>query len=75
MNCERCKREVYKYNVCNYCDRKVCFDCLKSQKKISGAERAYICKDCWSNLKKRSKYKSYMILKVATSPYPERSQR
>lgn len=64
MICERCRKEVTKYVTCNYCSRKIGYECLKSQKKISAIERAYICKDCWSNVKRRNKYKSYMILKV-----------
>ena len=58
MLCERCGREAYKYNVCGYCSRKVCYDCLKSSKRVSKTEKAFICKDCWSDLKKRGKYKS-----------------
>jgi hypothetical protein len=74
MICERCKRDIHKYDTCNYCSRKICFNCVKSQKKISATERAYICKDCWSNTKRRKKYKSYMILKVVDtySPPPRR---
>ncbi len=67
MICERCKKDIVKYDTCNYCNRKVGFECIKSQKKVSQTERAYICKDCWSNTKKRNKYKSYVILKSTSS--------
>lgn len=71
MICERCKNDIHKYDTCNYCSRKICFNCVKSQKKISPTERAYICKDCWSNVKRRNKYKSYMILKVVDTYSPQ----
>ena len=64
MICERCKRDITKNVTCNYCSRKIGFECLKSQKKVSATERTYICKDCWSSTKKRGKYKSYIILKT-----------
>lgn len=63
MICERCKKDIHKYVVCNYCNRKIGFECVKSQKRVSTTERAYICKDDWSNTKKRKKYKSYIIAK------------
>ncbi len=75
MICERCSNEIYKYDVCNYCNRKVCFSCVKSQKKISPTERAYICKDCWSNLKRRKKYKSYMVVKAVFVPRTQEGRR
>ncbi len=60
MLCERCGRDVHKHLICNSCNRKICNDCIKSSKRISVTEKAVICKDCWSDLKKRGKYKSAM---------------
>ncbi len=65
MLCERCGREVHKYNVCSYCNKKICNDCLKSSKKVSKIEKAFICKDDWSDMKKRGKYKSAVSDAVA----------
>jgi len=59
MRCERCKEEIYKLDKCNFCDRNICRLCIKSQKKLSKIVSSMICKDCWSDMKKRSKYKSY----------------
>ncbi len=58
MICERCSADVYKYEVCAYCKRKVCSSCVKSSKRISKIERSVICKDCWSSLKSRKRFKS-----------------
>ncbi|MCL5008444.1 MAG: hypothetical protein M1156_00955 [Candidatus Marsarchaeota archaeon] len=60
MLCERCGRENYKHVVCNYCNRKICNNCLKSSKRVTKTEKAFICKDCWSDMKKRTKYKRTM---------------
>ena len=67
MMCERCGKDIVKYDACNYCGRKIGFECIKSQKKVSATERAYICKDCWSNTRRRNKYKSFVILKAPSS--------
>ncbi len=58
MICERCSADVYKYEACNYCKRKICNSCVKSSKRVSRTEKAVICKDCWSDLKQRKRYKS-----------------
>lgn len=63
MMCERCGKDIHKYYTCNYCNRKIGVECIKSQKKVSSTERAYICKDDWSNTKKRKRYKSFIISK------------
>ena len=60
MQCERCGRETFKFNVCNTCSRKICYNCVKSSKRVTKTEKAFICKDCWSDLKKRTKYKRTM---------------
>jgi hypothetical protein len=61
MRCDRCKEEFFRLDKCNSCNRKICNNCIKSTKNLSKTERVGICKDCWSDLKKRSKYKSYFV--------------
>lgn len=58
MICERCGREVYFLEKCDYCGRKVCVGCEKSAKKLSRVRRIVICKDCWTDLRKRKAFKS-----------------
>ncbi len=58
MLCERCGKEIHKNVSCGYCNKKICYSCLKSSKRVTKVEKAFICKDCWSNMKKRKKYKS-----------------
>ena len=62
MLCERCRKEIYKYVVCNYCGRKICNDCMKSSQRASKTNRLVICKDCWSDMKKRKAYKNKVAL-------------
>ncbi|MFP3950167.1 MAG: hypothetical protein ACLFUZ_03705 [Candidatus Micrarchaeia archaeon] len=56
--CERCDSKTAKLDKCNYCGREVCIRCLKSSKRVGKGNKAYICKDCWSDLEKRGKFKS-----------------
>jgi len=49
MLCERCKKPIHTYVECYYCKRKLCYSCIKSQKKV-GKQTIYICKDCWEDL-------------------------
>lgn len=63
MLCERCGREIYKYVTCDYCGRKICYDCIKSSENASKTKKLVICKDCWSNLPKRKAYKSKQAFK------------
>ncbi len=58
MICERCKKDVYKTNTCNYCSRKICDSCIKSQQRLHKTVKLFICKDCWSNMPKRSAFKN-----------------
>ena len=58
MICERCSRDIYKFEKCDYCNRKLCFNCVKSSKRLSKTTRLVICKDCWSKMPTRKKYKS-----------------
>ena len=57
MVCERCGREMHSYNTCDYCHKKICYACLKSSKKVSQTKKAFICKDCWGNMRSRQGYK------------------
>jgi hypothetical protein len=58
MICERCGKEAYLLEQCEYCNRKVCVACEKSAKKVSRIKRIVICKSCWSDMKKRGAFKS-----------------
>ena len=56
--CERCKKEVYRQEVCNYCGRRIGVECMKSSQRTSKTVRLVICKDDWSDMDKRSMYKN-----------------
>jgi hypothetical protein len=58
MICERCGKETHVLELCEYCNRKVCIPCEKSSKKTSRIRRIMICKDCWSAMGKRKKFKA-----------------
>ncbi|MGC8547423.1 MAG: hypothetical protein ACP5MC_00260 [Candidatus Micrarchaeia archaeon] len=68
MLCERCKREIYKYEVCNYCGRKIGQECVKSSRRVSKSVRLVICKDCWSDISKRKAFKSAKETDVLIAP-------
>lgn len=59
-NCERCGKEAHYFEYCDYCEpkRRVCRSCQKSSKTASKTLRLVICKDCWSKLERRKKFKS-----------------
>ena len=61
MRCERCGKDIHIYDTCNYCSKKICNDCIKSSKRITGTERAFICKGCWSSMKSRKVYKRIIV--------------
>jgi hypothetical protein len=56
--CERCGGKTAKLDECNYCSKSVCNNCIKSSKRAGKIAKLYICKDCWSNMKKRKAFKS-----------------
>jgi len=56
--CERCKREMAFIQECGYCSRKICRACEKSSATHSKTSRTAICKGCWTDLRKRTRYKS-----------------
>lgn len=60
MICERCGKEVYKFERCGSCNRRIGYECVKNSKRISKTERAVICKDDWSNIGLRKRYKGLM---------------
>ncbi len=55
--CEKCGNQTAKLVKCNYCDRKICNSCIRAQKRKK-IDHRYICKNCWSNINKRSMFKS-----------------
>ncbi len=56
--CERCGEKTAKLDECNYCNRSACVSCIKSSKRAGKGEKLRICKDCWSNMRKRKRFKS-----------------
>ncbi len=70
MLCERCKREVYRYEACTYCNRKVCYSCIKSTQRSPKTRRLVICRDCWGSMKKRGAFKNRKS-EVAVVEVPE----
>ncbi len=56
--CERCSNQIYMVEKCDYCGKMVCESCEKSAKRLKKVVRTVICKDCWGNLPKRSKFKA-----------------
>ncbi|MEK6923915.1 MAG: hypothetical protein AABW54_01595 [Candidatus Micrarchaeota archaeon] len=58
MKCERCGKDAYYAEECDYCNKKVCRNCHKASATASKTSRKVICKGCWSNMPKRKKFKS-----------------
>lgn len=58
MVCDRCKREIFRSETCNYCGRKIGVECVKASQKANKLTRLVICKDDWSKLPMRSMYKN-----------------
>ena len=56
--CERCKREMYRFETCDYCGRKICDACVKASQKATKLQRLVICRDDWNSLPKRTQYKN-----------------
>jgi len=56
-SCGRCGDQTAKLVKCNYCNRNICYPCVKSSKRKK-IDHRYICKSCWSSIGKRSMYKS-----------------
>ncbi len=71
--CERCKREIFRYEMCNYCGRRIGDECVKSSQKPEKVVRLVICKDCWSDMKKRTAFKNRKSAVAMESP-AERAQ-
>ena len=55
--CGRCNNQTAKLVKCEYCARLLCNSCVKSAKRKK-IDHRYICKSCWSNIGKRSMFKS-----------------
>ena len=58
MICERCSGQEYTLEKCNSCSRMVCESCKKSAKRVKKVTRYVICRDCWTDMKKRAKFKA-----------------
>jgi hypothetical protein len=58
MVCERCGAKIAKLDKCDYCSKMCCVSCIKSSKRAGKGGKLYICKDCWSAMGKRKKFKS-----------------
>jgi len=56
--CEKCGSESVLLEKCMGCGKKICRNCMKSQKKLHKLDRICICKGCWEDIKKRSVFKS-----------------
>jgi len=65
MLCERCKKEVYEIETCNYCKRKICHSCVKASQRKAKVNRLVICKDCWGKIPMRSLYKRALTPETA----------
>ncbi len=61
MVCERCKDEIFKSERCNYCNRLICFNCVKSSSRHMKTLRLVICKDCWGIMRRRSAFKNARV--------------
>lgn len=64
MLCERCGNNIYKYSVCDYCHRKICYSCVKSSRRANKTTRLVICKDDWSKMPVRKMFKSTAIARA-----------
>ena len=56
--CELCKRETPYLEVCNYCNKKICRACEKAGATHTKILHTVICRSCWGDLKKRTRWKS-----------------
>jgi late competence protein required for DNA uptake (superfamily II DNA/RNA helicase) len=58
MLCERCGRDTFKHDVCNYCGKKICSNCIKSSRVTGNKVRLVICKTDWGKMDKRKEFKN-----------------
>ncbi len=59
-NCERCKREIFRSEACDYCGKKICAQCERASQRVKKVQRLVICRTCWGSMKKRGAYKNKM---------------
>lgn len=57
MLCEKCSEPVHNPEKCDYCEKILCRSCVKSSKNPKKTTRTVICKACWGDMGKRTKYK------------------
>ncbi|MFH0836183.1 MAG: hypothetical protein V1834_03405 [Candidatus Micrarchaeota archaeon] len=60
--CQRCGEDAHVLESCGYCEgekeaRWICRKCIKSSHTGQHKKRKVICKDCWSNTKKKKQFK------------------
>jgi len=72
MKCQRCGKEAHSLEPCDYCNRVVCRACIKSTRTVAKTIRRVICKDCWTKLPLRKKFKSEQNPMKATKQFVER---
>ena len=70
MTCDRCKKEIFKCETCGYCKRRICNACMKSSQRVKKINRLVICKDCWTNTKKRKVFKGNNGMMPAVAKIP-----
>lgn len=57
MTCDRCGDRIAKRVECTYCSKWVCYHCVKSSKRAYGHDIIHICKDCWTDIPIRRRFK------------------
>jgi len=61
VRCERCSEPSDYLEVCDSCNKRVCRKCVKSSRRATKHERRVICKDCWTSVAKRKKFKEKVV--------------
>ncbi len=55
--CARCGAQSAKIEKCGYCSRRICYTCIKSQKRKKPG-KLFICKSCWTSMPQRKRFKA-----------------
>ncbi|NYZ74734.1 hypothetical protein H0O03_00520 [Candidatus Micrarchaeota archaeon] len=74
MKCQRCGKEAHMVEPCDYCNRIACRSCIKSTRTVAKTIRRAICKDCWTKIPLRKKFKSEQDPKKVKKPFVERRE-
>lgn len=75
LTCERCRDETAAVELCNYCGKKICYNCMKSSQRHRKTLRLVICKSCWSSMPKRMAFKTKRNLIVEEQAAAKVAQR